>query len=127
MPFGVSSAVHHFNRASEALEAVLQHIFGVPCSRYFDGFITFLLPKSLATPSELVKDVFGLLGWPLRDDKIGRLEAPEAPGVKFDLRDLFAPPAPALRVTNTERRAKALRESIGQIFVGDQSVLRRGR
>ena len=126
MPFGVSSAVHHFNRASEALEAVLQHIFGVPCSRYFDGFITFLLPKSLATPSELVKDVFGLLGWPLRDDKIGRLEAPEAPGVKFDLRDLFAP-QPVLRVTNTERRAKALRESIGQIFVGDQSVLRRGR
>ena len=108
------------------MEAVLQHVVGVPCSHYFDDF-TFLLPKSLATQAlELVKDVFGLLGWPLKDDKIDPTETPEALGVKFDLRDLFAP-QPVLRVTNTERRAKALRESIEKDLRGRPLVFRRGR
>ena len=92
LPFGASSAVHHFNRASEALEAVLQHIFGVPCSHYFDDF-TFLLPESLATQAlELVKDVFELLGWPLKNDEIDPSE-PRKPWASSSTSETCLPPS----------------------------------
>ncbi len=69
LPFGASSAAHHFNRASEALEAVLQHSFGVPCIHYFDDF-TFLLPEPLARQVlGTVEKVFGLLGWPFKEER----------------------------------------------------------
>ena len=97
---------------------MLQHSFGVPCTHYFDDF-TFLLPEPLACQIlGTVEKVFDLLGWPLKKEREDLSPTPEALGVKFDLRRLFVD-QPELTVTNTERRATALRESIQKILVED--------
>ncbi len=115
LPFGASAAVHHFNRASEALEAVLMLIFGIPTSHCFDDF-AFLLPKQLAGRIlEVAKEVFGLLGWPLKANDAEPSAKFEALRVEFDLSHLFEP-EPKLVVANTERRANALTETIAQIL-----------
>ena len=118
-PFGASSAVHHFNRASEALESVLQHSLGVPCAHYCGDF-TFLLPEPLVCRIlGTVEKVFDLLGWPLKKERKDLSPTPEAREVKFDPRRLFVD-QPELTVTDTERRATALRESTQKILVEDR-------
>ncbi len=87
LSFGAASAVYHFNRTSRALEHILNQIFSIPVSAYFDDF-------PIVAPIELVgflgtatEKVLRLLGWQVKPQTLQPSPLFESLGVVFDWRN----------------------------------------
>ena len=91
LPVGASAAVHNFNRAAQAIEAILVRIFGIPCTHYFDDF-TFDIPSCLCdVVTKGIRDVLGGLGRGIKEGKGNAFSSEfEALGVTFDTRNAAA-------------------------------------
>ena len=108
LPFGASAAVHGFNRAASAIEAVLVQIFGVPCTHYFDDF-TCVVPGCLAKRMlEIAKGALDRLGWSVKDDKdLPWSQSFTAIGVVFDKKEMVSD-QPSVIVSNKLERVREL-------------------
>ena len=109
LPFGASAAVHGFNRTASAINHILQKIFGIPCTHYFDDF-TFILPKALAREAtEAAKMVLEFPGWAVKSEKEEPIAASfVALGVNFDCIGATKWPKPFLVVSNKKSRIESL-------------------
>ena len=63
MPFGVKASVHGFNRAARALSVILNQLFAVLSTHYFDDY-PLVVPECMESGTEETAfQVLDLLGW----------------------------------------------------------------
>eukprot|EP00971_Amphidinium_carterae_P321511 6390812-Amphidinium_carterae.2 len=116
LPFGATSSVYSFNRASLALRMIMLKIFMIPLVSYFDDYPAFS-PVCLKDDTEATaQEVFRLLGWTVTTDE--RKTFPfsssfTALGVEIDLRKV---PGGLIEVHNKPGRVEAIKSSIGEVL-----------
>ena len=63
LPSGATAPLQCFNRIANVLDHSLHHLFGIPCSNYFDDF-TIVVPEALAEGvEEIILEFVAAFGW----------------------------------------------------------------
>jgi hypothetical protein len=113
--FGATGSVYGFNRAALAARKILIKLFSLPLTSFFDDYVQVEFEVLADSADATIKEVFGLLGWRLAEEKNKDFSAAfKALGVLFD----FAKAEEnVLTVRNTEARVKSVSDEADALLL----------